>query len=150
MKKYGKIINNIVDNISYVELPGYAEVPDFIMPGATLNNDRTFTNPVQPDPTQDELKAIFKQNRIKIMDSIGWIHERVQSQYVLVQGGVILTEEYNATQKLEYYRYKQLLRALPASVTDWNNITYPTPAQFLYNDMTEEVQQLLISLGCNP
>lgn len=54
--KYAKIINGIVDNVSYVKMDGYIECPDDIAGGATYDGQK-FVNPSIPEyqPSKDEL-----------------------------------------------------------------------------------------------
>jgi hypothetical protein len=44
--KYAKIINNIVDNISMVELPGYIQVDDSVYAGMAKNSDGSYSYPL--------------------------------------------------------------------------------------------------------
>ena len=95
-------------------------------------------------------KDIFYTNRATIMDSIGWIHERIQSQTVLIQGGKTLTASYTTAEAIEYYDYKQSLRDRPSIITDWTSISYPVVPQQVYNDMTDAIKALCQELQCDP
>lgn len=95
-------------------------------------------------------KNTFYLNRDTIMNSIGWIHERIQSQTVLIQGGKTLTAAYTTAQAIEYYDYKQSLRDRPSIITDWTSISYPVVPQHVYDDMTDSIKALCQELQCDP
>lgn len=98
----------------------------------------------------ESLKNDFKTLRVRILDSISWIHERIQSQTVLIQGGDALTQNYTVAESTEYCRYKQALRVLPSNTSDWTNIAYPEVPQCLYDDMDLNIKELCLNLGCQP
>lgn len=66
--KYAKIINSIVDNISFVKLEGYIEVTDNVEHGATQNDDGSFTN-LTIEVTPEQLTATYKDYYLEVINT---------------------------------------------------------------------------------
>lgn len=93
--KYAKIINGKVDNFSLVAAVGYIEVPDNTEHLAILNEDGSFTNPTPPEPTEDEISQLNKEEYEKycVEEIESYTHIETSHVYSLIEKDLKVIKE---------------------------------------------------------